>query len=53
MKQRVMAVLLLVCLLCGCSRVANKEVLLADGPVIEVAEREIDLGVIPVDFIMR
>lgn len=50
MKQRAMAVLILVCLLGGCSRVANKEVALADGPVIEVAEREIDLGVIPVDF---
>ena len=55
MKQGLMAVLILVCFFGSCSRaidreVALREVVLADGPVIEAAEREVDLGVIPVVF---
>jgi len=49
MKQRVMAVSFLICFLASLVFVAESKAAAAAGPVIEVADKKIDLGDIPVD----
>ena len=49
MKQRVMAVLFLVCFSAGFGFVAESKAATVSGPVVEVPAKKIDLGVIPLD----